>query len=108
MDNLLGKAQEMAAAAGIKRDEGESIEQTMKEETLEHVIKEKIEAVAGEKVANSDQVEQVIEKVADAVGDKVPASALAGIAAGSAASDDKTESNSANELLGKAMGMFGK
>lgn len=50
MEGLLGKAQELAQAAGVKHDEGESMEQTMKEHAMEEFMEDKVEEVAGEKV----------------------------------------------------------
>lgn len=106
MDQLLGKVKDAAAMAGVKHDEGESIEQTMKEEAVERLLKEKVEQVAGTKVASSKQAARVIEKVADAFGDKVPASVLAGATASGAKVNEA--GGSANALLGKAMGFLGK
>lgn len=72
----MDKFTEMVQSA-VGGDPEESVEQTMKEKAVEEIIKDKIEGVAGEKVAESKVVDGIIEKVADAVADKVPASMLA-------------------------------
>lgn len=82
-------------------DAGETPKQTMKEEGLERLIKEKVESVAGAGVAQSAQVDAIAEKVADAVGDKVPTSVLGGAGMKSA------ESAGTGGLMAQAQGMMG-
>lgn len=103
MDGLLNK---VAGAAGVKADPGESIEQTMKEKAVEEALEDKVESIAGKKVAQNDQVQKGIEMAADAIGDKVPTSMLAAGAMGSMDSDDK--GGGASDLMGAAAGFLGK
>eukprot|EP00171_Calliarthron_tuberculosum_P018002 IDg18002t1 len=108
MDGLLDKVKKKAAAsAGIKHDEGESTEQTLKEAAVERVLKQNVERVAGAKVASSAHTAKAIEKVADKVAMHVPARAIAAAAAsgggGSGGGATESQGKSTKEkLLGKA------
>lgn len=79
-------------------NEGESLSQTAKENAMESMLKEKIEAVGGAGVAASAPVDAFVEKVADAIGDKIPASMLGAHAVNSGGAD--------GGLLASAQGMF--
>jgi hypothetical protein len=70
------------------------------------VIHDKVEGVAGKKVADSKQAKVAIEKVADAVGDKAPTGMLGAGILGSSGSDEKK--GESGDVLGAAAGFLGK
>lgn len=80
----------------------------MKEEATEKFLHDKVEDVAGKKVADNEKTEKVIEKVADAIGDKVPTEMLAAGAMGSMGKDDDDKKGGAADLMGAAAGFLGK
>ncbi|PXF49715.1 hypothetical protein BWQ96_00367 [Gracilariopsis chorda] len=97
LTGMLGKA--------VGGDPGEGLEQTMKEKAVEELIQDKVEDIAGEKVAHSEHVENIAEKIADAIGDKVPTSMLGASAMAGMKSDDKKEG--ASSLMDQASSLLG-
>lgn len=104
MDKLTGM---LGKAAG--GDPGESLEQTMKEKAVEEMIEDKVESLAGKKVASSKQVQDGARQIADAVSDKVPTSMLASGMAGMSgmAEDGKSGSDDIMKQAGDLLGGSG-